>query len=136
MDNEKLDEMVVEEELSGEVMEDLAEQAKEEAVPKTGILLYVEKMSEELWEKWSIACGVLMGVGATACLFLIPESEGFLPMNMMMALFLAMILPNVLENRLERRAPAGRTALLISMASSLAVFFLAYLITGKISLGG
>ena len=98
----------------------------------------IEKMralDETQWLKWQKIIGGVLGLATAACLFLIKDSGGFLPINFLAAFVIAITGPRYIERRTERQFNKGRNMLMIVFAAFV-VLYLAYtLFSGGFSNG-
>lgn len=86
----------------------------------------LRSLDDVQWIKWQRIIGLIMGLAVGACLFLIPESEGFLPINFLAGFVIAITGPRYLERRTERDFAEGRKIMLITLCVVI-VGYLAYI---------
>lgn len=87
-------------------------------------------LSEKAWRICQILMGAVMGLACAACLLFF-QSDGFLPVNFIVAFLLAKFGPDFVEKWFERKAPVSRGALLIALAAALAVYIVYGLLTNR-----
>lgn len=87
-------------------------------------------LSEKAWRICQILMGAVMGLACAACLLFF-RSDGFLPVNFIVAFLLAKFGPDFVEKWFERKAPTSRGALLIALAAALAAYIVYGLLTHR-----
>ncbi|MBR2571037.1 MAG: hypothetical protein IKE30_02760 [Clostridia bacterium] len=82
----------------------------------------LRSLDNPAWDKVQAVLGSALGVGSAACLFLMKSNEGFLSLNLVLALVLALIVPRIITNRLERDFDRGRKFLMVAMLICILAF--------------
>lgn len=87
-------------------------------------------LSEGVWKWCQVVLGVVLGLACAACLFFF-QSDGFLPINFLVAFLLAKFGPDLVEKWFERKMPKVRIALLVALAVALVVYVVYNLALGQ-----
>lgn len=85
-------------------------------------------LSEKAWKICQILMGATMGLICAACLLFF-QSDGFLPVNFIIAFLLAKFGPDFVEKWFERDASTSRVALLAALAAALVLYIVYGLLT-------
>jgi len=113
---------------ANEILGDDEDEAPTEHVP-TAFEKKMAAIPEDKWNLYQIIAGIVIGLFTVYALYG-GEDTSYMFLT---AILIALVGPNQFEKAANRKIYKGRVAMCISLAVGIAVMFVVYLVTGKLS---